>query len=202
MKGKNRLIIGVTGNIGAGKTTVSRLFEKWGATVLEGDKVGHEALALKKDEVLKAFGNGILDEQGRIDRKKLGRVVFGSDEALERYHAIIREPVRQIMRRRIEGFARGILVFDAALLFELGLEGLVDIVVLVRSPREKLLSRSVRSKGYDEKILERILANQWPEKRKAQLSDEVIDNDGTLDELEAKCRALWEKLTGRKVATG
>ena len=197
MKGKNRLIVGVTGSIGAGKTAVSKLFETWGATLLEGDRLGHEALNLKREDVVRAFGREIQDERGEIDRKRLGRRVFESDDVLKRYHAIIREPMREIMERRIREFGRGILVFDAALLYELELEGLMDVVVLVRCRRETLMRRALVSKGYEEETIRRILASQWSQERKAGLADFVLDNDGTKEELEERARTLWKTLTGR-----
>jgi dephospho-CoA kinase len=193
---RTRLVIGVTGNIGAGKTTVSKLFETWGAVLLEGDKIGHEALALEKEAVVRAFGSEILDENGEIDRKALGRRVFASDEALKRYHAIIREPMREIMERRILEFREGILVFDAALLFELGLEGHMDHTILVRCSRETLLKRALATKGYRKETVERILASQWPQERKAELADTVVENDGTPEELKRTARDVWEMFTG------
>jgi dephospho-CoA kinase len=195
LKGKTRLIIGVTGNIGAGKTTVSRFFESWGAVLLEGDRVGHLALDLKKMEVIEAFGPGILDETRDIDRKKLGRRVFSSEENLKRYHDIIRGPMREIMKRRIAEFRKGVLIFDAALLFELGLEGLMDTVVLIRCRREMLVERALATKGYKRETVERILASQWSQDRKTALANEIIENDGSLEELEERARTLWSKLT-------
>jgi dephospho-CoA kinase len=108
--------------------------------------------------------------------------------------------MRNIMEGKIEGFREGILIFDAALLYELGLGSLMDVVVLVRCKEETLLRRSIESKGYNERTVMRILASQMPQEGKARRADEIIENDGTLEELDEKARDVWKKLTGRRGA--
>ena len=193
-------VIGLTGGIGSGKSTVSRFLSELGAVVLDADKVGHEAYQPGTEtwkEVVAAFGQGIMGADESIDRKKLGAIVFGDPAALERLNGIMHPRMYNLMAARIEEYRRQgvkVVVLEAAILLEAGWTPLVDeIWVTVAS--EPTVVRRVRERTDlpEEQIRSRIRSQLSNEERKKQASV-VISNDGSLDELQTKVGELWEGL--------
>ena len=193
-------VIGLTGGIGSGKSTVSRFLSELGAVVLDADKVGHEAYQPGTGtwkEVVAAFGQDIIGADGSIDRKKLGAIVFGDPAALERLNGIMHPRMYDLMAARIEEYGRQgvkVVVLEAAILLEAGWTPLVDeIWVTVAS--EPTVVRRVRERTDlpQEQIRSRIRSQLSNEERKKQASV-VISNDGDLHELRAKVEELWEGL--------
>lgn len=193
-------VIGLTGGIGSGKSTVSRFLSELGAVVLDADKVGHEAYQPGTEtwkEVVAAFGQGIIGADESIDRKKLGAIVFGDPAALERLNGIMHPRMYDMMAARIEEYRRQgvkVVVLEAAILLEAGWTPLVDeIWVTVAS--EPTVVRRVRERTDlpEEQIRSRIRSQLSNEERKKQASV-VISNDGSLDELQTKVGELWEGL--------
>ena len=193
-------VIGLTGGIGSGKSTVSRFLSELGAVVLDADKVGHEAYQPGTEtwkEVVAAFGQDIIGADESIDRKKLGAIVFGDPAALERLNKIMHPRMYDLMAARIEEYRRQgvkVVVLEAAILLEAGWTPLVDeIWVTVAS--EPTVVRRVRERTDlpQEQIRSRIRSQLSNEERKKQASV-VISNDGDLHELRAKVEELWERL--------
>ena len=193
-------VIGLTGGIGSGKSTVSRFLQGMGAVVLDADKVGHEAYQPNTEtwrEVVSAFGKQIVTSDGEIDRKKLGGIVFSNPELLTRLNQIMHPRMFDMMKDRIEEYRqRGvkIVVLEAAILLEAGWTPLVDEVWVTVASVSEVVNRAIERTGLpEEQIRARIRSQLSTEERKKQ-ADVVISNDGSLDELKVKVEELWQGL--------
>lgn len=195
------LKVGLTGGIGAGKSEVSRLLASYGAIVIDADKIAREVVEPGTSghaAVLSAFGDDILLEDGRIDRPRLGRIVFNDPEKLRVLNAIVHPRVgaRSAELERTAG-EDAVVVHDVPLLTENDLAPLYDVVVVVDAAPETQLDRLVRQRGMAaEEASSRMAAQASREQRRA-IADVVIDNDGPLDALEPQVRKVWERLQER-----
>ncbi len=189
--------LGVTGNIGSGKSTVARELGRLGAAVIDADALAREAVRddRVKEQLAAAFGPDVFVD-GELDRTRLGAIVFGDARELEQLNAITHPWIRQRsdeLVRQHEGAA--VIVQDIPLLYENGLEAGLDAVVVVTAPLEERVRRVMQRSGLTrEQVLERD-ARQMPLEDKAARADHVIDNARTPQELLVDVRALWEKLT-------
>ena len=192
------LLIGVTGGIACGKTEVAEVFRKKGAIVLSGDQIGKEVVE-KEGTVLKqlvhAFGQDILNKNGTLDRRKLGEIAFASEESRDKLNRIIHPHLLKELRGRIQNIEeenpRAVVVIDAALIFEWGLEKELDHLIFVESKEENKIRRLQKEKGYSKKeALDRI-KSQLPEKVKEKKADVVIRNDEGLAELRTAADGVW-----------
>ncbi len=202
-------VIGLTGGIGSGKSTVAGFLRELGATVIDADRVWHEALKPDTDlgrEVVAAFGRDILTPEGGIDRKRLGEVVFASPEALDRLNNIMHPRMYSMVKAQLEEYRRqgvGVVVLEAPLLIEVplfmkpgepSLSDEVDEVWVTLAPESTVLKRMKEKSGMpEEQTLARIRSQLSSEERKKH-ADVVIDTDCSLDELRDKVRALWGEL--------
>lgn len=193
-------VIGLTGGIGSGKSTVSEFLSELGAVVLDADSVGHEAYQPGTDvwkELVAAFGREIVAPDESIDRKKLGAIVFGDPAALERLNGIMHPRMYDMMAARIEEYCRQgvkVVVLEAAILLEAGWTPLVDEVWVAIASEATVVQRvRERTDLPEEQIRSRIRSQLSNEERKKQASV-VISNEGSLDELRAKVLELWEGL--------
>ncbi len=194
------IVIGLTGNIGTGKSTVRTILEELGATTIDADKLGHELLYESKtiyDELIKEFGKTILDKNNRIDRKKLSDVAFISKDAQSRLNRIMHSAIDMEVRKRIEQYRnRGdkVVVLEAALLFEAKKDPPIDITWITVAPRKVILNRlKARQDMSEEEILAR-LEKQMPPEEKIKYADVVIDTNCSMEELREKIFSLWQSL--------
>ena len=172
--------IGLTGGIGTGKSTVGRVLQDCGAVLIDADLVGHRVLERPdiRDQVAEVFGPGVLDEQGAVDRRKLGPLVFADRSRRKALEAIVHPP----MIREIDELARkaetdGVVVIEAAILFEAGMGTLVDQVWVTHCSENTQIERlSGRDGMTREEALQRIHA-QMPAARRLALADEIIDTE-------------------------
>lgn len=176
------ILVGLTGNIGSGKTTVSRLFSMLGVPVYYADKKGRQFLGFPEvqEKVISLFGEEVLDKNGKIDRKKLASVVFADKGKLRQLngviHPIIRKDFRQWAKKRA-GFPY--VMEEAAILFEGGFAGDFDKIVLVTAPEHLRISRVCKRDGVGADSVRQRARHQWREEDKESLSDFVIKNDDT-----------------------
>lgn len=199
MSHENAMVIGVTGGIGAGKSTVARLLAGEKGLVIDADKVGHEALC--RPEILalvaREFGSGVLNPDGSVNRRALGDLVFhspGKRAVLERMvHPWIRERLAEELSRGRTGGQYPLVVLDAPLLFEGGWNKHVDTIIHVDAPLEDRLAR-VRERGWDEEMLKLRESAQIPLTDKRSMSDHVLNNSGGFDSLSEQVRAIVRKL--------
>ena len=190
--------VALTGGIACGKSAVANLWQGWGADVLDADAVVHELLAaggVAVEAVAAGFGPEARAADGGIDRARLGRIVFADADARRRLEAIVHPEVIRRMRAWAEGIRRdgrfGVAVVP--LLFEADLAAGFDAVVCVVSAESTILER-LASRGLSPEEARARIASQWPVGDKASRADHVIENNGSLAELETKSRALWNLL--------
>jgi len=191
------IIIGLTGGFGSGKSTVAGMLQELGARVIDADKVAHRLYQPGTpafDETVRAFGREIVGEEGEIDRKKLGRKVFGKPQALKRLNAILHPRISHQVKETLEGW-RGegvkVAVVEAALLLEAGWGPVVDQVWVTMAPEEKVKERVRASQGLSKAEIESRLASQMPVEEKAKRADVVIDTSGTLDQVRDEVERQW-----------
>ena len=191
------LLVGLTGNIASGKSTVARLFAEYGATVIDADVLARDAVepgtrALQK--IRERWGYDILAPDGSLDRTALRHEVFADPEELEALNAIVHPEVERMRREAIEAARlRGdrIVVCDIPLLFEKGLAEHFDRLVLVDAPRAMRLDRLQRERNLPTAEAMAMIAAQMPAELKRARADIVIDNDGTLEALAARAAEAW-----------
>ncbi len=193
------LVIGLTGNIASGKTSVARIWRSLGAVVIDADRIGHTILspgsaALKS--LVEIFGRGVLTGS-ELDRKKLAAIVFESREMLQKLNGLLhpligREILRRIEEERLAGTS--VVVVDAALIFEAGTRGRYDLVVVVDSPLRQRLARLREERGMSEERAMLIESTQMDPGEKVERGDFVIENSGTAGELENASKALYIKI--------
>jgi len=193
-------VIGLTGGIGSGKSTVSQFLAELGAVILNADEVGHEAFKPDTEvwrQLIAAFGRRIVTPDGNIDRKKLGNIVFGNPESLSRLNQIMHPPMYDIVKDQLEEYRRqgvDVVVLEAPLLLEAGWTSLVDEVWVTTAPEATALKRLEERSGMSQaESLTRIRSQISSEERRRH-ADVVINTDCDLDELKARVRELWQKL--------
>ncbi|MDH5364023.1 MAG: dephospho-CoA kinase [Dehalococcoidia bacterium] len=194
------IIVSVTGNIGSGKSTVCQILARLGATIIDADELAHETYKPHSQtwqELINTFGKDIAKANEKIDRQKLGQIVFSHPEALAKLNQIVHPRTYGMAQEKIEDYRRQgakAIVVEATLLIEAGWTDLVDKVWLVVTPEDVAIQRLTQHKGISKaQILARLKA-QMPAEEKMKYADEVIYNAGSLNQLEAKVTELWHKL--------
>ncbi|CAM5369782.1 dephospho-CoA kinase [Streptomyces aurantiogriseus] len=195
------LKVGLTGGIGAGKSEVSRLLVACGAVLIDADRIAREVVAPGTPglaAVVDAFGEGILAEDGSLDRPALGSIVFADPEKLAVLNAIV-HPLVGARSRELETAAPddAVVVHDVPLLTENGLAPLYDVVVVVDAPPETQLDRLVRLRGMTEEDARARMAAQATREKRRDIADIVIDNDVPLADLERRVKDVWADLARR-----
>lgn len=191
-------VIGIAGGAGSGKTTLARIFAGFGARVVDADRLGHRLLwrrgpAYRK--VVKNFGRGILGRQGAINRKKLGRLVFGDPAKMKTLNRIVHPILKKELLARMENLrsSRKPVVVDAALLVSWGLQGQVDRLVAVTAPDRVRLKRLI-AKGLEPQRAADIIRSQGTQEAIIRAADLVVKNHGSLARLRRQAREAWHKL--------
>ena len=194
------MIVGLTGGIASGKSTVSNLFRKYGIEIVDADKVAKEVSEKKEsiEKISNIFGKDILDSDGKIVREKLREKAFKNRELLQELNKIIHPQVMEYFKRKKEENSKDeILIFDIPLLYETKIEYLCDKIIVVGVDVQKQIRRVVARDGSSEELAKKIIFNQMPLDEKIKKADIVIMNDGTLDELEAKVMKIYRELKER-----
>jgi dephospho-CoA kinase len=195
-------VIGLTGGIGSGKSTVARFLAEMGVVTLDLDSVGHEVLKQEgvREELVREFGRGILDGRGEIDRARLGRLGFNDKSALSRLNAITHPAIDAVVRNQLdEERRRGtkVVVLEAAAILEAGKAAGFDELWVTVAPEKVALERLAGRGGLSrQETLER-LRSQFSNDERIRRADVVIDTDIPLDELKEKVAATWHKLQDR-----
>ncbi len=197
-------VLGLTGGIGSGKSTISQCLAELGAVILDADKVGHEAFKPNTEawhDVVATFGRQILTPSGEVDRKKLGEIVFNNPEALSRLNQIMHPRMYDMMKAQIEEYRRGgvdVVVLEAAVLIEANWTPLVDEVWVTVAPEATVIKRLTEQRRLDEEQTLARIRSQLPQEERIKHADVVINNDGSVDELKTRVKELWEGLHSRK----
>ncbi len=193
--------LGLTGGIGSGKSVVSQFLAELGAFVIDADKVGHEIYLPGKaawHKVVETFGRYILAANQTIDRKKLGAIVFSSDEARKTLNSIVHPLMYQDIDRRIkekrqEGFSQPIVV-EAAILIEANWVPLVDLVWVVVTHKQAVVERVAQQRGLAAKDIESRIASQLADAERIKQASLVIENNGSVAELKKKITDAWKQI--------
>ena len=202
--GRQPYFIGLTGNIATGKSTALAFLADKGAHIADADKLAHRTMipdGPAYEKVVAAFGPEIVDENGLIDRAKLGAIVFADAEALKRLEAIVHPATFELLRWDIMQSNAKVVVVEAIKLFESGnLMSLSDEVWVVAASPETQMKRLVEERGMSEAEARRRIAVQGPQEDKIARADVVIVNDGALEEFYAQLEAAWAQVE-KKLAT-
>lgn len=192
---EEEMILGLTGGIASGKSTVSRMFKGYGIEVLDADIIA-KRVSKEKDVVEKlitTFGEGILVE-GRIDRGRLREVVFSSSENVAKINTIIHPRVIERFEEKKRQVKKEIVVFDIPLLFEAKLEYLCDKVLVVSVDEDTQIKRVMKRDGSSVEVAKRIIGNQMSRKEKEDRGDYVILNNQSIGVLKKKVGSIYEKI--------
>jgi dephospho-CoA kinase len=195
-------LIGLTGGAGSGKSTVAGMLKDLGAVVVDADEAAHavyEPGTSGFEAVVREFGDDFVRD-GRIDRARLGALVFKDQDALRRLNAIVHPLVRDWMAERTAEALRDgaeVVVQDVPLLFENGLEPLYSAVVMVYVPQELQVKRLVEGRGLSEERARSMVAAQMPIEDKKSKAHHVIDNSGSIDDTREQVQQLWWELAER-----
>ncbi len=193
-------IIGLTGGIGSGKSTISQMLGDLGAKIIDADKVGHEAYLPETETwqaLVAAFGRGIVAADGTIDRKKLGESVFAEPGNLEKLNSIVHPRMYDMIRQRIvdlKNMGVKVIVLDAAVLFEAKWDDLVDEIWVVTAGEEAVVQRAMSRTGLTEEQIKNRLRSQMSDEERIKRAKVVVHNDGSVPELRTQIAELWEEL--------
>ncbi|MDO9026956.1 MAG: dephospho-CoA kinase [bacterium] len=196
MTARRKIVLaGLTGGAGSGKSTAAGYFRELGAMVIDADRIGHDLLKPGSpchDKVIKAFGPSIVTG-GRINRKALGKIVFGNKRELERLNKIVHPYILTNIKNKIEkiknsGF-KGLVILDAALIVPWGLQKKLDLLIVVDSPVKTRLER-LAAKGISLSQARRIMASQLPVLKLKREADIIILNNGSLSGLKKKVKMI------------
>lgn len=195
---KKGICVALTGGIACGKSVVADFWRRWGVETMDADEVAHGLIGPGGEcvgAVVREFGAPLRTPEGGIDRRKLAAVVFGDERARKRLEALL----HPVVIRRMRAWAEGIRCEGRAgagvvpLLFEAGMEKDWDAVVCVASDERTMLER-LAGRGLSPEEARARIASQWPVGEKTVRADRVIENNGSLAELESTCRAVWKDL--------
>lgn len=192
--------VGLTGSLGAGKSTVGRLFESWGARRVDADRLARLAVEPGRPahrRIREAFGEDALGDDGTVDRSALRRIVFRDPAARRRLEEIVHPEVGRLRGEALQRAHRdgsAVVVEEIPLLFEVGMEDEFDLVVVVDAPAEVRAERLREARGLSREEFEAMEAAQLPAEEKRSRADRVIHNDGSPEELTRRARRVWDDL--------
>ena len=193
------LLVGLTGGIGTGKSTVARMLEKRGAVVFDADVLARQAVAPGTpgfDQVIERFGPNVLAPGGGLDREALASIVFSDPAARRDLEGIVHPEVRRMFAEGCEEYRDSdrVVVFSAPLLVETGMHTAFDRLIVVSAPVATQIERLMRDRGMAERDVQARIAAQLPLEAKAEVADILVDNEGTLEDLERRVERVWRDL--------
>ena len=192
-------IIGLTGNIGTGKSTVGKMLAGLGARYIDADRIAHRVMQRGQpayQAVVAEFGENILDAKGEIDRAKLGSLVFGDPARLERLEQIVHPVVLQQVAQEVARAQEPVVVLDAIKLIESGMNTACDVLWVVTCREEQQVARLMKTRGMTETEALLRIRSQPPQEEKVRLADVVIDNSGSLARTRRQVLSAWKAIPG------
>lgn len=201
------LIIGLTGGIVSGKSTVARMFKDLGAKIVDADKLGHKVILPQETawkRIIKIFGKDILQKDQTINREKLGKIVFANQNLLKKLNKITHPEIIKLIKKEISlakdnsKEEKKILIIDAALIYETKIDRLMDKIIVVYLDEEEQLKRLIKRNNLSKKEALQKIKSQIPLKEKIEIADYVIDNSNSLDKTREQVKKIWENFISRK----
>lgn len=197
------LLVGLTGGIGSGKSTVARMLEKRGAVVFDADVLAREVVEPGTPghaEVIERFGANVLAPGGELDREALASIVFADPAARRDLEAIVHPEVRRLFAdgaEEYEGTDR-IVVLSAPLLVETGMHTAFEVLIVVSATPQTQVERLMRDRGMSEAAVRARIAAQAPLETKSEVADFLLDNEGSIEALERQVDRVWADLQARE----
>jgi dephospho-CoA kinase len=197
------LIIGLTGGIVSGKSTVARMFKDLGAKIVDADKLGHKVILPQRaawKRIIKIFGKDILQKDQTINREKLGKIVFANQNLLKKLNKITHPEIIKLIKKEISlakddsKEEKKILIIDAALIYETKIDRLMDKIIVVYLDEEEQLERLIKRNNLSKKEALQKIKSQIPLKEKIEIADYVIDNSNSLDKTKEQVETIWQKI--------
>ena len=195
------VVIGVTGGIGTGKSTVARMLHQLGAAVLDADAIAHKLMEPRKlawRRIVAVFGDGVLNADQTVNRRRLAAIVFADDELRRRLEAILHPGVMREIRRQLHQLKRArrvkAAVLDVPLLVEVGAQDVADALIVVTAPHEAQRERLKKQHGWTDDEIEARMRAQWDVAAKAALADHVVDNGDGVDATRTQVTRIWRTL--------
>ena len=189
---------GLTGSLGSGKTTVSRMLTEHGFRIIDADTIAHEVTEQDSEgyrEIIEAFGEEYIGRDGSLDRRKLAHHVFSEPKELEKLESIVHPLVRKREMELLEKWKQEpLVILSVPLLFEKGLERYVDKVIVVKISEKERYDRIMKNYGLSRREIKERLQNQMPQEEKVLRADYIIDNSGSLEETRKQVEDLIRKI--------
>lgn len=193
------MIIGLTGGIASGKSTVSKILKELGAIIVDADIKAKE-ISEREDVIIEAkniFGNDIIDNNGKIDRVKLKEIVFSNKEKLKELNGLIHPKVVSEFKKIKESSNKNdIIIFDVPLLFETGMDKMCEKIILVFADKDTQIKRMIERDNIDRELAEKIINSQMSLEEKLKKSQIHIENNKTLEDLKKKAENIYRELKG------
>jgi dephospho-CoA kinase len=197
------LLIGITGNIGTGKSTVAQMLAEEGAAVIDADKVAHEMMRAGTPaygRIVERFGPEVVGPDGQIDRRRLGALVFSDPQALARLDAIVHPATLDAIQQRIDAASAGVVVVEAIKLIEAGMADICDRIWVTTCRPEQQISRIMQGRGLSRTEAQQRVQAQSPQEEKIARADVVLDTSDALSRTRAQVQAAWGRLMGEMPA--
>ena len=196
------LIVGLTGGIVGGKSTVASMFRDLGAKIINADKLGHSVILPYKPawkKIVKLFGKDVLQNDLTIDREKLGKMVFANQIFLKKLNKITHPEITRLIKKEIN-LAKNkihnqekVLIIDAALIYEAKIDGFMDKIIVVYIDKDEQISRLIKRNNLPKNEALQKIRSQMPMKEKAKIADYVIDNSNSLDKTKKQVEKIWQE---------
>ena len=196
------LKVGLTGSIGCGKSSLSNILKKYDIPIIDADIKGREIYENKEllRDIEKSFGSSVINKDGTLNRKNLGKIVFNDDYKLEKLNSLTHPVIQNMIKddlNKYEKFGKKIAVVDAALLIEAGFMNMLDTLVVVTCSEEVQLQRVVLRDNCSEKDAMGRIKSQMPQDEKVKYAEFVVDNSGTIEHLEKEAEKLIKSLEAK-----
>jgi len=196
------LLVGLTGGIGSGKSTVARLLERRGAVVIDADQLAREAVVKGSpgyERVVESFGESIVAPDGELDRRALAEIIFSDAERKAALEGIVHPEVARRFGERVEALRNTdrVVVYVSPLLVELGLAPAFDVVVVVTASPHLRVSRVASDRDLSPEAVRARMGAQATDEQRMEVADVLVDNDGSLAELEPQVDRIWHDLAAR-----
>lgn len=194
---KKKLIIGITGSFGTGKSTVAKIFKSYGAQVIDADRIARSVInrgSKVYKEIIGVFGRGILKKDGSVDRRKLAQTIFTDGRLRVRLNKIIHPKIISVIKEKIKLSDSRLIVLDAPLLIEAGLRNFVDKLIVIKVGEKLQIARVLKRANFKESEVLEIIGSQIPLEDKVRIADFVIDNSKTVENTKRQVRQIMLRL--------